>query len=93
MNGIRQVGTRLDQLVVLRDRITAEIETERRAGRHNGTALRDIPTSAEALMNTLGVTSRQVKEWAVERGLLTKVVRGRVSLAIVQAYEKEHEPT
>lgn len=84
-------GTRLDQLVVLRDKITAEIEHERRAGRHNGIALRDIPTSAEALMATLGVTSRDVKEWAVQAGLLARVVRGRVSLAIVQAYQKEHE--
>jgi hypothetical protein len=93
MSGVRQVGTRLDQLVVLRDRITYEIETERRNGRHNGHAMRDIPSSAEALMNTLGVTSRDVKEWAVERGLLTAVRRGRVSLAVVQAYQKEHEQT
>ena len=83
-------GTRLDQLVVLRDQILVEIERERRAGRHNGRALVDVPTSAEALMNTLGVTSRQVKQWAVEQGLLARVVRGRVSLAIVQAYQENH---
>lgn len=93
MSGVRVLGTRLDQLVVLRDHITREIEIERRAGRHNGTPLQDIPTSAEALMATIGVTSRDVKEWAVQRGLLARVVRGRVSLAIVQAYQKEHEQT
>ena len=93
MSGVQVVGSRLDQLVVLRDKITAEIEYERRAGRHNGRPLLDIPTSAEALMNTLGVTSRQVKEWAVQQGHLTAVRRGRVSLAIVQAYQKEHEQT
>lgn len=92
MSGV-MCGTRLDQLVVLRDKVLAEIENERRAGRHNGHALADIPTSAEALMATLGVTSRQVKEWAVDRGILARVVRGRVSLAIVQQYQKEHEQT
>lgn len=92
MSGV-MVGSRLDQLVVLRDKITAEIEHERRRGWNNGRAMVDVPTSAEALMNTLGVTSRQVKEWAVQAGLLTAVRRGRVSLSIVQAYQKEHEQT
>ena len=92
MSGV-MVGSRLDQLVVLRDQISIEIERERRAGRHNGLSMLAVPSSAEALMNTLGVSSREVKEWAVQRGLLTAVRRGRVSLAIVQAYQKEHQPT
>lgn len=87
------VGSRLDQLIVLRDQITIEIERERRTGRHNGAHMRDIPTSAEALMNTLGVTSRDVKEWAVTAGLLTAVRRGRVSLTIVHAYQEANHPT
>lgn len=92
MSGV-QHGTRLDQLVVLRDTVLAEIEHERRAGRHNGIALRDIPTSAEALLATLGVTSRTVKEWAVQQGLLTAVRRGRVSLTIVRAYQEANHQT
>lgn len=92
MSGVH-VGTRLDQLVVLRDQVTAEIELERRKGWANGRGMLDIPTSAEALMNTLGVTSREVKAWAVDAGLLTAVRRGRVSLTIVRAYQEANQQT
>lgn len=87
------VGTRLDQLVVLRDQITAEIEMERRRQWRNGHGSVPMPTSSEALMNALGVTSRDVKEWAVTAGLLTAVRRGRVSLTIVRAYQEANPPT
>lgn len=90
MNGIVQ-GTELDRLVVLRAQVDARIEQLRRAEVHNGGAILPVPTSAEALMATLGVTSRQVKEWAVQHGLLACVRRGRVSLTIVQAYQRTHE--
>lgn len=85
-------GTRLEQLVVLRDQVTAEIEAERRKDRHNGQPLADIPTSAEALMAVIGTNSHAVKEWAVEQGLLARVARGRVSLAVVQAFKEAHQP-
>lgn len=38
----------------------------------------------------LGVTSRQVKEWAVETGRLPAVVRGRISRQLVEAYASQH---
>lgn len=92
MSGVH-VGTRLDQLVVLRDHVLAEIEKERRAGWANGQGIRTTPEPAVALMNTLGVTSREVKAWAVDAGLLTAVRRGRVSLTIVKAYQEANHQT
>ena len=92
MSGVT-VGSELDRLVVLRARIDQRIQELTRADLHNGGHIKPVPTAEVALMNLLGVTSRDVKQWAVEAGLLTGVRRGRVSLAIVQAYQKEHERT
>lgn len=44
----------------------------------------------EARLAELGVSSWDVKVWAVERGLLAAVARGRVSLLLVEAWAEEH---
>jgi hypothetical protein len=41
-------------------------------------------------LRTLGVTSRQVKQWAVDRGHLAAVVRGSVAHTVIDAYEAAH---
>jgi len=38
----------------------------------------------------LGVTSREVKAWALERGLITEIRRGICPTALVDAYESAH---
>ena len=47
-------------------------------------------TTAQMLLD-LGVTPRQVKEWAVDQGLLAAVVRGRVARHLVIAYATTHQ--
>lgn len=39
----------------------------------------------------LGVTSYDVKVWAVEQGLLPEFKRGTVAVAIIDAYEQDHD--
>lgn len=39
----------------------------------------------------LGVTQRQIKEWAVEQGLLDQVKRGSVAELIVEAWIQAHQ--
>lgn len=43
-------------------------------------------------MAELGVTARQVKEWAVETGLIPAVVRGRIRRELVEAWAAAHPP-
>lgn len=53
------------------------------------------PRRAELVLDRLaelGVTSRQVKEWAVEQGLIPAVVRGRISRGLVEAWAAAHPP-
>jgi hypothetical protein len=94
MSGVR-TGTRLEQLYALRDRIALEIRAEERRlalqrpnfevfkkpGRRN---------AVETLLDDLGVTSRQVKEWAHATGLVDEVKRGRVGADLVNAYADAH---
>lgn len=89
MSGVR-TGTRLEQLHKLAARIQLEIEAELR--RHVPPA-RPKPekpatqqTRVDERLRELGVTSRDVKQWAVQAGLRSHVQRGRVSLELVNAY-------
>lgn len=53
------------------------------------------PRRAELVLQRLtelGVTSRQVKEWAVEQGLIPTVVRGRIARDLVEAWAAAHPP-
>lgn len=43
-------------------------------------------------LRRLGVTSNEVKTWAVSVGLVDKVRRGRIRAELVQAYEDAHQP-
>jgi hypothetical protein len=92
VSGIR-VGSRLEQLRKLRDQVTVEIELEERRQRLDGR--RPVPgapasrrggATTNHLLEQLGVTAKQVKEWGVEQGLIPTVVRGRVALSLVEAY-------
>lgn len=93
MSGIT-VGTRLDQLYALRDRIAQEIRVEERAlalSRPPFKTARKKPGSAPegkgpALLAALGVTSRQVRDWAIREGLMKSTSRGRVSGKVIQEY-------
>lgn len=94
MSGVK-VGTRLEQLHALRDRIALEIRAEERRlalqrpafevfakpGRKNAVAEQ---------LEQLGVTSRQVKEWALANGLIDEIKRGRIGAHLVDAYAEAH---
>lgn len=95
MSGIR-VGSRLEQLYDLRRRLNHEIAAEERkaatdtptpAAQRPGLAATDKAVHDQ--LDHLGVTSAQVKEWAVEQGLLPAVVRGRVARHIVNAFVQD----
>lgn len=84
----------VDRLRDLAARVDAALAEERRI---QGLAVpvpapveepaRELAPSAEVrLLAELGVSARDVKEWAVGQGLLTAVRRGRVALALVEAY-------
>jgi hypothetical protein len=73
----------LPRLYRLEDRLLAELGrpvTPRRTER------------VQSRLADLGVSARQVKEWAVERGLIPAVVRGRISRDLVEAWAAEHRP-
>lgn len=93
MSGIR-VGTRLEQLLKLRDRIDLEIAAERLNPTHRpappAPAVHDGDLSSEARLHRLGVTTKQVKQWAVDNGVLDHMVRGRINPALVDTYEAAH---
>lgn len=104
MSGV-QVGTRLDLLERLRVKIDQEIAVERRKLALNGPGPRarfDVfekpkrkapePAAGERLIAELGVTTRDVKVWAVSVGLLDQVRRGRVAGSVVDAYALAHRP-
>ena len=41
----------------------------------------------------LGLTSRDVKAWAIEAGLIDKMSRGTIAPAVLTAYVAAHQPT
>lgn len=83
MSGI-ETRSRLEQLHALRNRIDQEIAAELRL---NPPPRRPPkPTESALLLAELGVTAKHVKEWACTQGLIPAVVRGRVALALVDAY-------
>lgn len=49
-----------------------------------------MPDRSQGVMESLGVTSRDVKEWAVRQGMIPAVVRGKVPESIVFAYAEAH---
>lgn len=87
----------LDRLRQLEDRLNAAIVAE--GGRATNVALssgrpRTRRKKAEEKvlkhLERLGVSSHDVKVWAVEAGLIPAVVRGRIKGALVDAYEAAH---
>lgn len=93
MSGISH-GSRLEQLLRLEQQVRHEIAVERRRVALEGPA-REVPRTPRRLVDVnrvdvrlveLGVTARQVKEWAVAAGLLDRVRRGRVGADLVEAY-------
>lgn len=96
MSGIR-VGTRLEQLYQLRDRLALEIAQEERLELLNGPAPLKVvkhrpPDVVGRRLEQLGLTARQVKDWAVTQGLLERVCRGRVAHELIEAYADAHAP-
>jgi hypothetical protein len=97
MSGVT-VGSRLEQLEELRARIEYEIAAERRRvaiSVPNPPPAR-VPKLTEVnrvdvRLAGLGVTSRQVKEWAVDAGLLDHVHRGRVAAHLVEMFAEARE--
>lgn len=105
MSGV-QTGSRLDRLLALRSQIDMEIAAERRKealsapppAPENLTDYeirsRRQKASAEVTrkrLAQLGVTSREVKEWAVRAGHLAAVTRGRVALDLIDDYVHAHQ--
>lgn len=97
MSGV-QVGSRLEQLRALRRRLDHEIATEERR-----IAL-DVPARpaprpprptevnrVDVRLRELGVTAREVKEWAYDAGLILEIKRGRVSEALVEHFADARE--
>lgn len=57
---------------------------ERQCGHLDGAA------TLKARMNDAGVTSRQVKDWALQQGRITTIARGIPKAALVEAYLDAH---
>lgn len=89
MSGVR-TGSRLQQLERLAARIQYEIAVEHarlHLSDNNGCTSHEKPaTTSTGRLEQLGVTSLEVKHWAVTVGLLHHVARGRIALSIVEAY-------
>lgn len=94
MSGVR-CGTRLERLLDLRRKVDLEIEQERNRQELGIRIVTTLPTrtvsrlqvnSVDEQLADLGVTSRDVKVWALEAGLISGVTRGRVSQRLVDAY-------
>lgn len=100
MSGV-QSGDRLERLYRLRDQVNLEIqviEHERAmTPRSPGLATTTLPkpkpagvrpsdASAKELLAELGATTKQVKRWAVDAGLLPAVARGRVARSVIEDY-------
>lgn len=49
------------------------------------------PHTSDLLMAQLGVTTPEVRAWAVENGLLRPGRRGRIGAAVVEAYAIHHQ--
>jgi hypothetical protein len=89
-----QCGTYLERLEQLRQQVDQAIAAERRRVALEGPIRlvarphQQVPRGNRVDMRlaSLGVTALQVKEWAVEAGLLDQVRRGRVALSLVEAY-------
>lgn len=98
MSGV-QAGTRLERLRVLRDRIDHEIAVEaHRAALDDtrgsgGWAEFQKPSDRRTAsrLEQLGVTAKQVKQWAVRQGLVDGVHRGRCADRLIDAYALAHE--
>lgn len=43
------------------------------------------------LLRSLGISSKQVKEWAVSKGMLAAVTRGNVRMDLIEAYALAHQ--
>ncbi|MBT56564.1 MAG: hypothetical protein CMF72_24590 [Mameliella sp.] len=80
---------RLDTLVT---RLTEEIEHEQRARPNVAAGVRRTDNTVTQHLQQLGVTALDVKRWAVDTGLIPAVVRGRISAALVDAYDHAHQP-
>lgn len=97
MSGVT-VGSRLEQLEELRSRIEHEIAVERRRVALSVPLRPPSPIRSLVQVNRvdvrlagLGVTSREVKEWAVDAGLLDRVHRGRVAAHLVEMFAEARE--
>jgi hypothetical protein len=86
---------RAAKLRLLQERVVGEIEA---IADTPPTAPRGLPLSRREKADTrtarrleqLGVTSHQVKAWAVTVGLIDQVRRGRVKGDLVEAYARHH---
>lgn len=98
MSGV-QSGTRLERLERLRAQVEHQITVERRRAADEGAARIRPPAPppprepkpfevnrVDRRLRELGVTAREVKEWAVDAGLMLEVKRGRVSEALVEHF-------
>lgn len=82
MSGIK-VGTRLEQLLRLRDRIDLEIQVEIAVNPPKPANKPRRPPARE-------IKSRVIKQWAFEQGLIDHLPRGRVNPSLTEAYLAAH---
>lgn len=80
-----------DRLDALVRQLDVEIRREQRARPELVTAVRTADERTAHQLERLGVTAYAVKVWAVTEGLIPSVVRGRVSLALIDAYAHAHQ--
>lgn len=90
MSGVR-CGTRLDQLRALRRRIDLEIMVAAREEALARPIVRSRPerrgrNTVDEQLAELGVTSHDVKVWALQAGLVSEIKRGRIGQNLVDSY-------
>lgn len=97
-------GSRLDHLQELRARVDAEIRAEKEIERERVRRRKLMeaarfrrrrssgPNVVEQRLTRLGVTSADVKHWALGQGLLTEIKRGRLASTLLDAYETRETP-
>lgn len=96
LHHVHDLGLPPRDLLELADRVDTAI---RDAGgtpppRFTGTTHRPTAPAQDrtsAILTDLGVTARDVKEWAVQHGLLDRVRRGRVAHHIAEAYAHQRK--
>lgn len=86
----RSSSRELPRLQQLEDALRAELGLPAIDRTQAAPTAAPAPVTYQSRLDAIGVTSLQVKTWALEQGLIPELRRGRVPPALVDAYAAAH---